>query len=402
MLFTDMAEVTNIVDPKLIDRTIQYLLNRRNGKGGFNQNNGKYGFSGASPKVTNAYVVMALSHARVYASQYGHEFNTALAEALKSEDSYRMSLMAHACINVGDSINAKKLLDKLAWRVSKHGIKSLKPEQTIVNSYGVSKNIETASLLADALIRSNHQDFVTINTLMDFILGNRTNGGFGSTQATVLALKAILSYGMLINQITEPCSVTLMLNNKKIVTREITAGSKSVVIDSLQNYIQPGLLNWEVSFNGNRNPISFAMDLNWSINMPVVSDPSNVSLETTLMETDCKVGDLVRMKVRIKNKTSIGLPMSLAMIGIPSGLTLQPWQLKEMQEKLLFDYYEIHKNYLVLYYREMGPNETISLNLDLKAEVAGKFEAPASNAYLYYTNELRDWEKGHTIEITEK
>lgn len=402
MLFNDMAQITNIVDPMLIERTKQYLLNRKDDKGGFHQNNGKYGFSGASPKVTNAYIVMALSHAGVPYSQYQKEFLSALNEANKSKDPYRMAIMAQACLNMKDTLNATILLDYLVDRIKTRGIKSIDAEQTIVNSYGLSKQVETIALIADALIRINHNDFGTITTVMDFILSQRRFGGFGSTQATVLAIKAIIGYNNLVNQINEDCTMTIMLNNKEIAVKQIKAGSKDVTVDSLQNFITSGLQNWEVRFSGNTNPIPFSMDINWHINTPVTSSECQVNLETKLMQDHCKVGDLVRMSVLLRNKKSKGLPMTLAMIGIPSGLTIQPWQLKEMQEKHLFDYYEIHKNYLVIYYREMGPNQTVSLNFDLKAEVAGTYEAPAGNAYLYYNKELRDWGKGEVIEISEK
>lgn len=401
MEFIDMEEVTDFVDPNLISRTLNYLLSRRNGKGGFHQNTGKYGFSAASEKVTNTYIVMALTHAKVSMNDIHQEFDAALAEARKSEDPYRMALMAHACLNMNDSVDAENLLGVLADKVAKHGVKALRAQQSIVCSYGTSFEVETASLLADALMRSKRDYFPVITTLMDFILSKRANGGFGSSQATVLALKAVINYGKLINQFNENGSVTLWLNQKAVATREIVAGSQSICIDSLQQYMQPGLQNWEVRFNGITNPVPFTMDLNWSINTPNPSERCSVRFNTTLSQAQCKVGDLVRMSVQLKNKTSGGLPMTMAMIGIPSGLTLQPWQLKEMQEKHAFDYYEVHKNYLVLYFREMGPYQTIQLNFDLKAEVAGKYQAPAGNAYLYYTDELRDWVEGEEIEIFE-
>ena len=70
-----------------------------------------------------------------------------------------------------------------------------------------------------------------------------------------------------------------------------------------------------------------------------------------------------------------------------------------MQEKLAFDYYEIMNDYLVLHYRGMAANEMREVNLDLKADLAGTYEAPASVAYLYYTNELRNWSKPESVEI---
>jgi uncharacterized protein YfaS (alpha-2-macroglobulin family) len=81
----------------------------------------------------------------------------------------------------------------------------------------------------------------------------------------------------------------------------------------------------------------------------------------------------------------------MAIIGIPAGFTVQPWQLKELQDKKVFDYYEMKGNNIAIYYRGMGANSVKEINLDLKAEMPGTYEAPASSAYLYYTNEFKTW-----------
>ena len=44
----------------------------------------------------------------------------------------------------------------------------------------------------------------------------------------------------------------------------------------------------------------------------------------------------------------------MAIIGIPAGLSAQPRQLKELQEKQVFDYYEIKGNNIAVYYRGMA------------------------------------------------
>ena len=55
------------------------------------------------------------------------------------------------------------------------------------------------------------------------------------------------------------------------------------------------------------------------------------------------------------------------------------------------DFYEIAGSEVVFYYRQMKPGETRAIRLDLKAELAGTFTAPASRTYLYYTNEHKTW-----------
>ena len=103
------------------------------------------------------------------------------------------------------------------------------------------------------------------------------------------------------------------------------------------------------------------------------------------------VGETVRLTATISNKKSEEVPSTMAIIGIPAGFSVQPWQLKELQEKKVFDYYEIKGNNIAIYYRGLGPKAVKEINLDLKAEMPGVYDAPASSAYLYYTNEYKCW-----------
>ena len=70
-----------------------------------------------------------------------------------------------------------------------------------------------------------------------------------------------------------------------------------------------------------------------------------------------------------------------------------------MLEKKKVAYYEIFDNYLVFYWKELGPSETKRIHLDLKADIAGNYQAPASTAYLYYGDENKHWVVGNHLKI---
>ena len=93
--------------------------------------------------------------------------------------------------------------------------------------------------------------------------------------------------------------------------------------------------------------------------------------------------------------------MPIAIIGIPSGASLQAWQLQEIVDREEVAFYEIFDNYLVLYWRAFAPQEKKTIQIDLKSEIAGAYQAPASSAYLYYANEHKHWIAGNKIEIKE-
>ena len=133
--------------------------------------------------------------------------------------------------------------------------------------------------------------------------------------------------------------------------------------------------------------------------MPNSQKECKVSLKTDLATTKVKVGETVRLTTTLQNTVSEGLPMTLAIIGIPNGLSPQVWQLKELQEKKMVDFYETVGNNVIFYYRQMKPNETKTINLDLKAEIGGEYEASASSAFLYYTNEFKTWVKPERVKV---
>ena len=118
---------------------------------------------------------------------------------------------------------------------------------------------------------------------------------------------------------------------------------------------------------------------------------SCVTVTTQLAKSTVKLGEGVKLRARVENMTKDGLPMTLARIGIPGGLTFQTWQLKELRDKGLIDFYETRPREVILYWRALAPSVKKDVELDLIAATPGAYEAPASSTYLYYTAEDKTW-----------
>ena len=112
-----------------------------------------------------------------------------------------------------------------------------------------------------------------------------------------------------------------------------------------------------------------------------------------------RVGETVRLTADVVNGTGGGLPMTMAVLGVPGGLGAQPWQLKALREEGLVDFYETRDNLVYLYFRQLPPGARKTIHLDLKAELPGTFEATASRAYLYYSDEVKSWSKPERITV---
>jgi alpha-2-macroglobulin-like protein len=154
-----------------------------------------------------------------------------------------------------------------------------------------------------------------------------------------------------------------------------------------------------VAYSKPDKAIPYNLEVAYQTFTPPNSAKAELQLNTVLKSNKTKVGETVRMEIAVTNLKQDLQPMAIAKIGIPAGLAAQPWQLKELMEKNKAAYYEIFDNYLVFYWMGFAPGETKTISLDLKAEVSGIYKAKASNVYLYYTPEHKNWNEGAEVEI---
>lgn len=398
--FCAMQDVFKDVDPVLVNRTRSWLLGRRNGKGGFRQSRGKYAFSAAAESVVNAYIVYAL--AETGTRDIIPEYEASLKEAVASNDMYRMALVANAAHNLGRKDDYELLMKLFRRNAAGSGVARLKADHSLVSSYGNSLQVETASLWTLAVMKSPDCDRSLVKTCIDFLLRNRQYGQFGSTQATVLALMTLTHYAQLVKTGMSDGILEVSINDEIVQSRSYSKDAvEKVTLDGFDNRLTCGTKPvLRVAFKNTPAALPYSFNLLWRTKLPPSAKDCRVQLWTTLSESQVSVNGTVRLGITLHNVTHNGLPMTMAVVGIPGGLSAQPWQLKELQEKGVFDFYEVQDGKVVLYFREMAPDGVNVVNLDLKAEVAGSYTGAASCAYLYYYDELKHWVAGNHVMIT--
>jgi hypothetical protein len=398
--FSEMKKVFTGVNDDVIIRTRQWLLDRKNGKGGFKQSSGKYGFSSASEEVTNAYIVYALSETGT--RDILPEYNKAFAEVSNSRDMYRMALVACAANNLGRLQDYTSLVDQFKENIQKTGFNNFRADHSIVRSYGNSLQAEIISQWCTALMKSPAPDLLLLDKCIQQLLKTRSHGQFGSTQGTTVALKALTEYATLVRTTRDDGSIQILVNDELADELKYESESRGrLTSNKLARSLSNGSNSLRIRFQETSNALPYSVDLQWFTKKPLSSEDCKVSLSTSLSSSSVLVNETVRLTAVLKNKSGEGLPMTIAQIGIPAGTSVQPWQLKELQDKQIFDFYEIIDGNLVVYYREMPPNGQHTFNLDLKAEIPGSYLGTASSAYLYYTNEYKHWVEGNLIVIQE-
>ncbi len=399
MEFVDMKKVYPAVDQAVIDRTTKWLLSRRDGKGSFDRSSKALdSFGRADDDIHNAYIVYALTEAGIL--DIDKEFDAAYNRAQQKEDAYRMALVANAAFNLGKEKIGKTLLEDLKVIQKKNGYDKMPADHSITRSGGVALQLETNALVALADMKSAKPDLAFLKESVDFFASNRNGGRFSSTQATILVLKAMSEFAKLAKKTESSGEVEVVINDQVVKSVAYEKGATGKIeIDKLEEYLGEGAHKIIVRFKETKEALPYSLNVDWNSFTPVNSSDCPLKFETKLADKSGRVGETKRLTVNLTNKTNEGLPSTICKIGIPSGLSPQPWQLKELSEKKVVDYYEIIDNYLVCYFRQMKPSESKEIKFDLKTEVAGEYFAPASSAYLYYTDENKVWEQGSKISI---
>ena len=141
MQFIDMAKVYQ-VEPNLIERTANWLLDRRNGNGGWKRSKkGLHRWRG-SDEIGDAYIAWAMAEAG-YGQKIMPEIEQSIENALTAQDPYLLALMANVVqiCNLRQPTLLKKLLSKQNPDGSWNG-----KTTSMTCSKGKSLTIETTAL----------------------------------------------------------------------------------------------------------------------------------------------------------------------------------------------------------------------------------------------------------------
>jgi hypothetical protein len=391
--FTDMARVFP-VDKSMVERTTTWLQSRRDLEGGWKINPNLHGWE--NNEVMGAYICWAVAEAGMGA-QFKTEIEQSYKQAAQSENAYILALMANTLAAMQDP-RAATLVEKLLPKQEAQG-SWIGNAPAVFRSQGQALRVETTALTALVLMKLGIHETLT-EQAMEFIAKSKNEYGFGNTQSTVLALKTLVEYAKKNKQRENTGLMVVQVDGKRVQEETFSNSQQNrLEIKGLERFFSNENPQVEVFFEGNNVKIPFDMEIKYATRTPQNAANCPLSFKTELSQTKLRVGETVRLLTTLQNETALSQASPLVVLGIPAGLSLQVWQLKKLVEEKHCDFYELWDGYVVFHFEQLGPNESRQLALDLRAEVAGKFEAPASRAYLYYENEQRVWSKPARVEI---
>jgi alpha-2-macroglobulin-like protein len=399
--FTDMAAVSGDVDQGMLKRTREWLLKARDGKGAFERKRRALHTWIVDPDCSNGYITWALLECGEKADTLRKEVDTIKAAALVSKNSYVMALGANIALLDNDSQTAAALMTTLAANQTSAGYVD-GATTSIVGSGGTALQVETTALAVLAWLQdASHA--ANVEASMTWLADSCKAGRYGSTQSTVLALRAILAYDQARSTPKADGSIQLFIDGHRAGSAvnfdKETKGA--IKLADIAEMLEPGTHQVKVVMTGG-SEMPFSLAVNYADEKPDSSSACNIGIEVELVDGKVAEGDVTEAIVQVTNRSDKAVPTPIAIIGVPGGLEVRHDQLKELVKSGKIAAYEVLGREVVLYWRSFEAGQDVTLPISLVAEIPGTYTGPASRAYEYYTDEHKSWVAPLKVDIAAK
>ena len=275
----------------MVERTRAYLMSRRDGKGGFMRNPRALDTFGRAPdNITNAYIVWAITESGKD-DDVDQGARRAPRQAKTSKDPYFLALVANSLINRGAA--------------GGRGRPARNRGRAQQKATAISMRSTPASLArAAATCRSRPPPWRVLGWLkanrpakfnersqkaVKWIGQQRGGyGGFGSTQSTILALKALIAYAKANKKTAEAGELSSDGDGKVVGGQAFPAGASEANVLERQGrraeLLKPGKNDVRVEITG-KNVFPYTLTWSYQTLTPASADKCAVRLGTKLDRT---------------------------------------------------------------------------------------------------------------------
>ncbi|HEY1047694.1 MAG TPA: alpha-2-macroglobulin family protein [Bacteroidia bacterium] len=401
--FHELKQTGLSVDEKLEKRTMQWLLSRFKSDGSIMVNAGKYGFSGASELVTTAYVTYVLSV--ISDMDLSNQINYINRQNADNSNHYINALLAGIYLNRSNFEKAKTLLEINFSQLIKSKFGVVNASHSIVRSGGKCLILEIMGLTAYFAYQANAFQDERKLTIQELLKNQNQYGFFGNTQSNVWAMKAIAEWIKTDRSYSEsgldnsPLSFVLLINgHEHLISAEMIKYEKCLLTLSKNELVQ-GENTVELTCKG-LNERFYSVTIEYET-AKLLKDNGPLKLTSQCVNQQVKSAGVVQFNYQLSNTQNTGLPQTVIVIPLSSGIEVSPDQLRALRDMNQCDYYEIKNSQLILYYAELGPGEVRNIPITFKVLCNGTFTVPEPKAYIYYQSELCAFGSAQTIYVTE-
>jgi len=405
MEFQDMAKVHD-VDPRLIERTRDWLLAQRKPDGSWPNeasmlNDGLAGSvnrGGDLDLAATAYIAWSVFGNGSASSEARSTLDFLLAHSPNSiNDPYLLAITANAIAAIDP--NHSELVSYLArldgMKKTGAGGKQAWWEQspggrTTFYGSGQAGNVETTATAALALLSAGEYPATARAALTWLVEQKDPQGTWHSTQATVLSLKALLEgTGAALGGEKER-KVDIAWGGETIREIVIPVDQADVMQQvNLSDLFKPDN-DYELQLvDRTDTATTYQVTFRYYVEEPadtVTPDSTDepLSVDISYDRERLDVDDTVTATATVINNMDEAAPMVILNLPIPGGFVIDPGELDELVGSQKIAKYQITARQAIVYLRRLDPGHSLELRYRLRATMPVKVTVPDAQVYEYY------------------
>ncbi|HEX3472529.1 MAG TPA: alpha-2-macroglobulin family protein [Silvibacterium sp.] len=394
MEFSDMSKVYD-VDPRLIERTQQWLAMQQQPDGSWKPdtsfiNEGATNRYNSDVLRITAYIGWALENTGYHGPAVEKAMRFIESHMDAKADAYTLAVIANFAVdhdkNSAFTHQAMQLL--LDARTEKDEQVWWSAEETSVYSTGASAAVETTALAVQALLKWGQASAAARKALTYITSKKDASGTWGTTQATIMALRALLLASE-IGSADVRGSVEITLNGKPVEKLVLTPENNDLFHQFVFKDIDPKINSVQLRFDGTGG---LAYQVVGSYFVPWDDKPVKepLSIDVAYDRTQLAQNDIATATATIRNNLGKSANMVMVDLGIPPGFDLLTEDLQSYQEKTAgsasgrLEKFSLTVMQAILYFNSFAPDSTVTLRYRLRVKYPIRAHTFQSRVYEYY------------------
>lgn len=413
MEFSDMSKVYD-VDPRLIQRTQLWLAQQQLADGSWKPdanfiNEGATNRYNSDVLRITAYIAWSLENTGYQGPAVEKANQFIQSHLLGKADPYTLAVLANFAVDYGKDreFTRQAMAMLLDARIEKGDQLWWTSEETGVYSSGNSANVETTGLATQALLKWGQASNSTRKALAFLTSKKDASGTWGSTQATIMALRALLLASEK-GAADVNGTVDIVLNGKMLTQLQLTAENNDLFHQFVYRDIDPKEANRvELRFNG-KGSLGYQVVgqyfTPWDEKEPGEALSISVHYDRTRLAQD----DIATATASVRNNLNKSANMVMVDLGIPPGFDLLSEDLQDYQEKSAgrksghLQKFSLTATQAILYFDSFAPGEKITLQYRLRAKYPIRARTFSSRVYEYYNPDVSSVARPIKLEIQKR
>jgi uncharacterized protein YfaS (alpha-2-macroglobulin family) len=404
--FTDMAKVYPI-DRAVIERTQKWLMKQMAPDGTWSMTHHHLIEHTGNPKfVPTCYVVWALCDSGFKGKELQKSIDFIRNEISKATSPYVLALAANALAAwdpAHDStLDAMRSLLKMKKQPKEAQVLFFKAAgQSLTYSSNDSLTVETTALAALAMLRTKQFSADANKALMYLVKSKDAYGTWGSTQATILALKAlVMSAGASPQE--EKARFTISIGGKAVADGEINEKNSDVLqLFDLKEHVKTGENEVAVEVKGETNMMFQIVSRHFEPWGAKEQKKPVLELAVEYDRTNLSTADVLKAKATLKYNGETSTSQVIVDLGIPPGFLVNRDDFAAVAAANRAQRIESTGRQVILYLGDVKPGEVLTFEYRLKPKYPLKARTPSTVAYEYYTPANRAEAKPTELTVTD-